>query len=154
MIVNKVAYGAGTDDPPDESEPENTPPGAGEITNTRQPGTMETATRATFPYPRRDGWDDIVLRGGRGDDEVHGGAGNDTLCGGRGDDELYGGKGNDTMESGWGPIPCRRRGRARPCHRNPQPGGISEHRCRNGGSPDRPPVLSIASNTEPLPFLF
>jgi serralysin len=38
-----------------------------------------------------------VLRGGAGDDEVHGNAGNDTLNGGTGDDALYGDQGNDNM---------------------------------------------------------
>ena len=45
-----------------------------------------------------------------------------------------------------GRLPRRHCGRARPCHRDPQPGGIPEHRCRNGGSLDRQPVLSIVSS--------
>ena len=43
-------------------------------------------------------------------------------------------------------------GRARPCYRHPQAGEISEHRRRNGGSLEWPPVLSFASNASPLPF--
>lgn len=38
-----------------------------------------------------------VLRGGAGDDEIHGNAGNDVLNGGTGDDALYGDQGNDNI---------------------------------------------------------
>ena len=45
---------------------------------------------------------DDTLRGGDGDDILHGQRGNDNLDGGAGDDELYGELGNDTMQGGSG----------------------------------------------------
>ncbi|MFN4341574.1 MAG: calcium-binding protein [Azonexus sp.] len=55
--------------------------------------------------------DDDILKGGEGNDNLHGGGGNDLLEGGDNDDKLYGGRGqdvllgqlgNDTLEGGRG----------------------------------------------------
>ena len=43
-----------------------------------------------------------VIRGGEGDDEIHGGAGNDLIRGGRDDDQLYGDAGDDVIKGGSG----------------------------------------------------
>jgi Ca2+-binding RTX toxin-like protein len=48
-----------------------------------------------------DGGNDI-LRGGAGDDEMHGNNGNDDLNGGTGDDFLFGDQGNDNISGGAG----------------------------------------------------
>jgi Ca2+-binding RTX toxin-like protein len=48
-----------------------------------------------------DGGNDI-LRGGEGNDEIHGNGGNDDLSGGTGDDFLFGDQGNDNISSGTG----------------------------------------------------
>jgi len=46
--------------------------------------------------------EDLVLKGGRGDDTLEGGAGDDVLRGGRGDDTLEGGAGDDVLKGGKG----------------------------------------------------
>jgi len=46
--------------------------------------------------------EDLVLKGGKGDDALEGGAGNDNLSGGRGADTLAGGAGDDVLRGGGG----------------------------------------------------
>ena len=46
--------------------------------------------------------EDLVLKGGRGDDALEGGAGNDNLRAGKGDDTLSGGAGDDVLRGGKG----------------------------------------------------
>jgi len=50
----------------------------------------------------KGGKGDDTLEGGAGDDRLRGGKGDDTLEGGAGDDRLRGGKGDDTLEGGAG----------------------------------------------------
>ena len=50
----------------------------------------------------KGGKGDDILEGGAGDDRLRGGKGDDTLEGGAGDDRLRGGKGDDTLEGGAG----------------------------------------------------
>ena len=46
--------------------------------------------------------EDLVLKGGKGDDTLEGGAGDDNLRGGKGDDILEGGAGDDVLRGGKG----------------------------------------------------
>ena len=46
--------------------------------------------------------EDLVLKGGKGDDILEGGAGDDRLRGGKGDDTLEGGAGDDILKGGKG----------------------------------------------------
>ena len=52
--------------------------------------------------PQQPPVDDLVLRGGRGNDHLNGGDGNDQLDGGRGNDILVGHAGNDVLSGGDG----------------------------------------------------
>ena len=45
---------------------------------------------------------DVVLVGGKGNDQITGGSGNDVLIGGDGDDMLVGASGNDVLVGGYG----------------------------------------------------